>query len=75
MNKDENNVQPPLPLPEQVPVPPPNDVKLVNIAIVDENTALNVMVSFLTLAHKRGSFSIDESAKIWECIKIFQKPI
>ena len=37
MNKDENNVQPPLPLPEQVPVPPPNDVKLVNIAIVDQN--------------------------------------
>jgi hypothetical protein len=71
MNNDENNVEP---LPSPVP-PPSNDVKLVNIAIVDENTALNVMVSFLTLAHKRGSFSIDESAKIWECITIFQKPI
>jgi hypothetical protein len=57
-----------------LPVPPQNnEVKLVDIPIRDENTALNVMVSFLSLAQKRGSFSFDESAKIWECIKMFQK--
>ena len=57
-----------------LPVPPQNnEVKLVDIPIRDENTALNVMVSFLSLAQKRGSFSFDESAKIWECIKVFQK--
>lgn len=50
------------------------EVKLVDIPITDENTALNVMVSFLSLAHKRGAFTIDESAKIWDCIKMFQKP-
>ncbi len=50
------------------------EVRLVDIPITDENTALNVMVSFLSLAHKRGSFTIDESAKIWDCIKMFQKP-
>lgn len=50
-----------------------NEMKLVDIAIKDENTALNVMVNFLGLAQKRGVFSFDESAKIWECIKIFQK--
>ena len=50
-----------------------NELRLVDIEIKDENTALNVMVSFLGLAQKRGVFSIDESAKIWECIKIFQK--
>lgn len=50
------------------------EVRLVDIPISDENTALNVMVSFLTLAHKRGAFGIDESSKIWECIRIFQKP-
>lgn len=56
------------------PVPPPkNEIKLVNIPITDENIALNVMVSFLGLAQKRGVFSFDESAKIWECIKTFQK--
>jgi hypothetical protein len=73
MINGENNVQqPPLPLPQQVPQ---NEIKLVDVAVVDENTALNVIVSFLTLAHKRGAFSLDESAKIWECIKVFQKPI
>ncbi len=50
-------------------------VKLVDIKIDSELLALNVMVQFLTLAHKRGAFGIDESAKIWECIKMFQKPM
>lgn len=72
MNNGENNEQPPLPVPQPAPQ---SEIKLVNVAIVDENTALNVIVSFLTLAHKRGAFSLDESAKIWECIKMFQKPV
>ena len=50
------------------------EVKLIDVPVSDENTALNLMVSFLSLAHKRGAFGFDESAKIWECIKIFQKP-
>jgi len=50
-----------------------NEIKLVNIPVNDENNALNIMVSFLNLAQKRGSFTIDESAKIWECIQMFQK--
>jgi len=49
------------------------EVKLVNVPIVDEVVALNVMVSFLNLAQRRGVFTIDESAKIWECVKKFQK--
>ena len=53
----------------------PEQVLLVNIPVTDENTALNLMVSFINLAHKRGAFGLDESAKIWECIKMFQKPI
>ncbi|MCJ7801679.1 MAG: hypothetical protein MUP82_04910 [Candidatus Marinimicrobia bacterium] len=57
----------------QVKVEAPKEVRLVDVAVTDENTALNLMVSFLTLAHKRGAFGIDESAKIWECIKTFQK--
>jgi len=51
----------------------PNDVKLVDVSITDENVALNVMVSFLNLAHRRGAFAMDESAKIFECVKRFQK--
>jgi len=48
-------------------------VKLVDIEVTNENVALNLMVSFLNLAQRRGIFSIDEAAKIWECIKKFQK--
>ena len=54
---------------------PSTEIRLVDIPVNDENSALNIMVGFLSLAQKRGSFSIEESSKIWECIKIFQKPI
>jgi len=50
------------------------EIRLVDVAISDENTALNVMVGFLHIAHKRGIFTIDESAKIWECISKFKQP-
>jgi len=49
------------------------EVKLVDVEITNENMALNVLVSFVSLANKRGVFSLEESAKIWECIKMFQK--
>jgi hypothetical protein len=48
-------------------------VNLLDIEIKDENDALNVMVGFLGLAQKRGVFAINESSKIFECIKKFQK--
>ena len=63
-------------IPQQLqpqPQPQPQDFKLVDVPIVDENTALNVMVAFLNHAQRRGVFSIDESAKIYECIKMFQR--
>jgi hypothetical protein len=70
MNNGENIVL------TETPVPvPQKEIKLVDVSITDENAALNVMVNFLTLAHKRGVFGIDESAKIWECIRMFQKPM
>jgi hypothetical protein len=49
--------------------------KLVDVDVENENVALNLMVSFLSLAHKRGCFTLDESAKIWECVQKFQKPM
>jgi hypothetical protein len=51
----------------------PNTKSLTNIEVTNENAALNLLVSFLNLAQRRGVFSFDESAKIWECIKMFQK--
>jgi hypothetical protein len=47
--------------------------RIMAMPVTDENAALNIMVSFLNIAQRRGIFSIDESAKIWECIKKFQK--
>ena len=48
-------------------------IKLLSVNVNDENTALNLLVSFINLAQRRGVYSIDESAKIWECISKFQK--
>ena len=45
--------------------------RLVDIKLVDENSALNVLVAFCNLANQRGAFSLEEGAKIWECIKLF----
>ena len=56
-------------------VPEKKEIKLVDVPVTDENVALNLMVSFLSLAQKRGSFGLDESAKIWECVRRFQKPM
>ena len=49
-------------------------VNLVDVPITNENVSLNVMVGFLNMAQKRGVFNVQESAKIWECIRVFQKP-
>ena len=52
----------------------PIEIKLVDIPVNNENTALNLLVGFVSVAHKRGIFTLEESSKIWECIKKFQKP-
>ena len=49
------------------------EVLLSELEINDPNTALNVLISFVNLANKRGAFDVKESAKIWECIEQFQK--
>ena len=48
-------------------------IKLVDVVVADEIVALNLMVNFLTLAHRRGAFTLDEASKIWECVRKFQK--
>ena len=66
--------------------PPPADVvnaaqapetprtRLIDVNVVDENVALNVMVGFLNMAQRRGSFNFEESSKIAECIRLFTRP-
>jgi len=61
-------------------VPPPpvpaneTEVKPTDIPVTNESMALNLMVSFLNVAQRRGAFSFDESAKIWECVQKFIQP-
>jgi len=46
--------------------------RLVDIEVGNQNEALQLIVTFLNLAQKRGAFTLDESAKLWECVKHFQ---
>ena len=45
---------------------------LLSTEIENQNVALNVLVGFIGVAQRRGVFAIDESAKIFECIKSFR---
>lgn len=58
----------------QIPTANGENVKtrLVDVPITNQNEALQLIVTFLNLAQKRGSFTLDESAKLWECVKYFQ---
>jgi hypothetical protein len=47
-------------------------VRLVDVPLNTQQDALQLIVTFLHLAQKRGAFTLDESAKLWECIKMFQ---
>ena len=81
LNLAQSSTAPQGPGPGPAPAPPappaplaPNQVKLTDVKVTDENVALNLLVSFISLAQKRGTFTIDEAAKIWECISTFNKP-
>jgi len=46
--------------------------RLVDVVVNNQNEALQLIVTFLHLGQKRGVFTLDESSKIWECVKYFQ---
>ena len=48
-------------------------VNITDVEIKDENTALNVMVALLNTTQRRGVYSMQESAKAWDCIKMFMR--
>ena len=53
------------------PAPPPAP-KLTQIPVDNQNVALNLLINFVNLAQRRGAYTLDEAAKIWECVKMFQ---
>jgi hypothetical protein len=50
---------------------PESKTLLVDVPVDGTNSALNLMISFLSVAQKRGTFNMQESAKLWECISVF----
>ena len=59
---------------QQIQQTQPKQVALADVEIKDENIALNVMVAMLNMAQKRGTFTMEESSKCWECIQKFSRP-
>lgn len=49
------------------------EINVLDVPVTNENVALNILVTFVNLAQKRGAFNLKESAKIWECIEKFQR--
>ena len=49
------------------------EVNVLDVPVANENVALNILVTFVNLAQKRGAFNLKESAKIWECVEKFQR--
>jgi len=49
-------------------------VSVVDVEVTNENVALNVMVAMLNMAQRRGVFTMQESAKAWECVSKFMRP-
>lgn len=72
----EGSVETPVETPAETPAvtEEPKTITLTEVELTNSNIAFNVIVSFLTVAQKRGTFSINESAKIWECLKFFLTP-
>jgi len=46
---------------------------LTTAPITSENVALNVIVGFVGIAQKRGAFSLEEAARLHQCVKMFQR--
>ena len=49
-------------------------VNIVDVDVSNENVALNVMVALLNMAQRRGVYTMQESAKAWECVQKFMRP-
>ena len=50
----------------------PNQIPISEVPVTNQNETLQMLVYFINVAQKRGTYSIEESSKIYECIKIFK---
>jgi hypothetical protein len=47
-------------------------IPISEVPVNNQNEALQMIVYFINVAQKRGTYTLDESAKIYECIKLFK---
>ena len=69
--------------PAQAPTPGPtqNEIKnnnqevanILEAPLENDLQVINLMITFLNIAHKRGAFELGESSKIWNCIEYLKK--
>ena len=45
---------------------------LMQMRVTDQNSALNCLIGFVGIAQRRGVFALDEAAKAFHCIQMFQ---
>ena len=47
-------------------------INILEVPLDNDSQVLNLMITFLNIAHKRGAFSLEETGKIWSCIEYFK---
>ena len=52
--------------------PKPIEMPITEVPVANQHMALQLVFAFLQLAHRRGAFSLEEGAKINECMQAFQ---
>ena len=50
-----------------------NKKKIIDMPLNDQNDALQILIQFIFSAYSKGAFTLEESHKIWLCIKKFMK--
>jgi len=57
------------------PTPTPQPPSVLAMQVETHADALNLIITFLRIANKRGAFTLEESSKIYSCIQMFEKPL
>jgi len=51
----------------------PKEIPITDVVIDNDVTGLNLLIAFGQIAHKRGAFNIEETAKLHDAIQYFAK--
>ena len=60
------------PVPTTTPNENVKEIAITDVVIDNENMALNIIIAFTQIAHRRNAYNIDETAKLAEAINFFK---